>query len=343
MVEIIRLDEATETLYESYVRNHPHGMLYYSLRFRNLLTELLNCIPHYLLAVENGNIQGVLPIMIAEGPAGRILNSLPYYGSHGGPLAHTLEAENALIGAFNSLANDQNVLSATLIVNLFEPLVSVPEHTHTDHRIGQVTDLTGDYEAHFEPSARRNVKKALAQGIRTYTNNTTFSILQDLHQENIRAIGGLPKSNRFFELIHQHFVAEQDYEIYVAEIDGEIIGALLLFYYRDTVEYFTPATKNDARTLQPLPLILHRAMRNAANRGFRQWNWGGTWETQTGVYRFKRKWGASDHPYQYYVRINDPDILGWPKERFLAWYPNFYVAPFSSLRQSNSDSPEKQS
>jgi len=342
VMDVIQLSPQIEPLYEAFVSNHSQGMFYYSLRYRNLLCDLLQCQEHYLVAIHNEQVQGVLPVMSTVGSAGRVYNSLPFYGSHGGPLAETPESAKALIEAFNTLASAPDCLGATLISNLFVPTEPLPVHTHTDYRIGQITDLSGDFESRFESSARRNVKKAASQGIKVAVDVDALPVLREMHQQNIRAIGGIPKSDLFFDLAAKHFVPHKDYKIYVASIENEIIGSLLLFYYRDTVEYFTPATKDDARSLQPLPIILNTAMREAAQQGYRWWNWGGTWETQTGVYRFKRKWGAQDSHYMYYVRINDPSVLSWPKARFLNEYPNFYVAPFGAL-VSNSDFQEDRS
>jgi hypothetical protein len=69
-------------------------------------------------------------------------------------------------------------------------------------------------------------------------------------------------------------------------------------------------------------------------RGCRLWNWGGTWTSQGGVYRFKRKWGAEDRPYRYFIRINDRSVLDATPEELLERFPHFYVVPFSALRSA---------
>ncbi len=73
-------------------------------------------------------------------------------------------------------------------------------------------------------------------------------------------------------------------------------------------------------------------MADASRRGFEWWNWGGTWESQVGVYRFKKKWGADERRYDYHIQLNDASVLSWPREKILETFPNFYVAPFSALK-----------
>jgi lipid II:glycine glycyltransferase (peptidoglycan interpeptide bridge formation enzyme) len=122
--------------------------------------------------------------------------------------------------------------------------------------------------------------------------------------------------------------------VYVALLDGEVVAGLLVFLFNGTAEYFTPAVHHDHRSEQPLALLLLEAMAAAAARGCRRWNWGGTWSSQDGVYRFKRKWGARDGRYRYYVQINDESLLDAAPDELRARFGDFYVVPFSALRSS---------
>jgi hypothetical protein len=97
------------------------------------------------------------------------------------------------------------------------------------------------------------------------------------------------------------------------------------------VEYFTPATDVGYRGLQPMSLLVFTAMQDAVRRGCRWWNWGGTWVTQDGVYRFKKRWGTVDRRYFYHTTVFDKGILRCSPEQLLEAYPYFYVVPFTQL------------
>ena len=77
-------------------------------------------------------------------------------------------------------------------------------------------------------------------------------------------------------------------------------------------------------------------MTDAAARGFTRWNWGGTWLTQEGVYRFKKKWGARERRYHYYVTINDRTFLQRSAADLSAGYPWYYTVPYGSLDPAHS-------
>jgi lipid II:glycine glycyltransferase (peptidoglycan interpeptide bridge formation enzyme) len=143
----------------------------------------------------------------------------------------------------------------------------------------------------------------------------------------METIGGIHKTPDFFRQIPT-FLQNGSWEHYVAKLNGENIASLLLLYGNQTVEYFTPATKNEYRKLQPLSLIIFTAMKDAIDRKFTKWNWGGTWKTQTGVYDFKKRWGVLEGEYRYYCAVFKPEILTYPIDFIKQGYPNFYVFPF---------------
>ena len=342
MIEVAPLSgsPADDEAWDDFVRGCDGGLVYYSSRYRDLLLDQLGCEAEYLVARDGGEIRGVLPLMWRDEEGSRILNSLPYYGSHGAPLAKSNPAESALVDAWNERAGDPRTLAATMIANPFRGAAPIePVHDLTDDRISQVTDLPQNAdEAAILPlvdsSARRNARKAERVGVEVETDASAWGELHEIHHDNITAVGGLPKSREFFEAVTRHLRDGEDFEIWVARLNGETIGGLLVLHFGRVTEYFTPATRHEHRSDQPLALILVRAMTSAAARGSRLWNWGGTWSAQDGVYRFKRKWGAREGRYRYFVRLNDRSLLESGPEGLRSRFPHFYVAPFSALRSS---------
>ena len=92
-----------------------------------------------------------------------------------------------------------------------------------------------------------------------------------------------------------------------------------------------PVTAPGNREHQPTAAIILRAMQDAQSDGRRIWNWGGTWTSQTGVYRFKKKWGATEKRYSYHTYVRDDCVLAQSAEALSAGYPYFFVVPFAAL------------
>ena len=76
---------ALEAEYEDFVRRSPAVLISYSLRYRDFLAELLGAEPRYAVALREGRVVGGLPLLTLDGPFGRVLNSLPYFGRMGDP------------------------------------------------------------------------------------------------------------------------------------------------------------------------------------------------------------------------------------------------------------------
>ena len=334
------LNKRNEGLFDSYLKQHEDAMLYYSLKYRDLVASITSAEPRYYLAIENEKITGILPLMQKEGKLGKVINSLPFYGSHGGVIADDEETKKRLLDHYIEIVSDEDISAATLIENPFSSDNQLNENipcNEKDFRIGQLTNIDGDFTdledlmTKFHYKTRNTIRKSLKSDVKISVENDMFKFLEDTHKENMDSIGGLAKSHTFFELTENLFEANHDFKIYVARYEGQPIAALLNFYYGNVVEYFTPVIVKEFRNLQSLSLLIAQAMLDASQNGFKWWNWGGTWSSQEGVYKFKSRWGTSDFNYNYYTIINNKEIYNSSKEVLLEEYAGFYVLPFDKL------------
>jgi hypothetical protein len=349
------LTEKYEEDYTNWLLSVENSLLYASLPYRNFLHRLLaNSRPFYLIALDQGRIIGALPAFLKQNSQmGNVLNSMPFYGSNGGPIvashvAQKAVIQKALLDAFLTLAQENQVISSTIISNPLEPLVkfydSGLQSTLRDERIGQITSLPinpGSSEmlketlmGRFHKKTRNAIRKARGSRVvvRHAESLEALQTLAMLHQKSMTAIGGSVKPWPVFVALRETFVYDRDYRVYLAEKDEAIIAALLVFFYNRVAEYYIPATDEGARIYQPMSLLVYEAMQEATLRGCLYWNWGGTWLSLSGVYNFKSRWGTTDYPYYYYVHVMDKSILLQSKQVLLKEYPYFYVVPFGSLR-----------
>lgn len=348
-IRVETLDASREADYLRFLGAGPHVLFYASPRYLELLARFLDAeIRCWLALDETDGIVGALPAILKHhDPGGAVLNSLPFYGSNGAVIEHAGDRtiRRALLEAFDAAAVAEGCVSSTLITSPFETDVAFYEECCAgclrDERIGQLTSLAPGGEtgpeallASFDPVRRRNIRKAERAGfsIRSSPGPEGLGFLVETHEENMRAIGGAAKPRSFFDLVPAIFEYGKDYEVITAFDGSEPVAAMLAFYFNRTVEYFTPVIRNADRPRQPLSLVVFHAMNEAAARGFAWWNWGGTWKTQTGVYRFKKKWAAEERPYFYFTRVLDPTLVEHSAEDLLLRYPYFFVLPFSALR-----------
>ncbi len=337
MIEVNRAEVLDEREWDEFLCGGTGGLFVHSIAYRDLLTDELGCEPEYLIAREAGEIRGVLPLMWAEDPAGRVCNSLPYNGSHGGPVAADRRAERALIDAWNERATDPGTLAATMIENPFaDPGAVEPIHELTDERFTQFTVLPargGEAElmALISPEARNNVRRAARRGVEVELDNGALSEVHGIHEQVMEGFGARPKSGRFFESLAERLSAEDGFAVWVARVDGQVAAALLVVRFNGVSEYFASGTREGFRAHHPHPALVFAALVEETRRGARIWNWGGTRDGMDGVFHFKSKWGSVAGRYRYLVQVNDRSLLDAAPEELLARFPGFYVLPFAAL------------
>jgi hypothetical protein len=359
MTRCVTLDSTADLKrIEEFLHNTSSALLYSGPTYLLLLNSYLSdtAFELWVSEDESGKITGYFPVCFKlNARLGAVCNSLPYYGSNGGIITlpglsqdERNRIYHALLSAVSTSVRSKKCTSFTIITNPLDPgfsgwLKDNFRYDLTDERIGQLTPLPAASDQvgqellqRFEDPRPRNIRKAEKENVQVYWTNKpeAYDFLFDTHTQNIRAIGGISKEKSFFEKVQQ-IIPENNRRVYVAERNNVRLGALLLFYYNQTVEYFTPAVVEEHRNLQASALLIFRAMCDAACMNYKWWNWGGTWLSQGGVFDFKRKWGTQSMPYYYYTQLNDQKILSSSKEDLLQQYPFFFVVPFHKLIPAN--------
>ncbi len=346
MSEICELDfsiAGDREAYGKFLLENQQSMLYHSEAYCRFAARLGNFSTRVFAVREGECVSAAIALSYKEGPAGVVINSSPFFGSHGGILSKDAAAGTLLSACVREQHDEPAVVSTTIIPSLWaapgEEPPGLPGRRFEDHRIGMVTELPpSSAHAHdvllasFSSPARRDVRKAQRAGLTVAIENQALGELCRLHQGNMQDIGVKAKPDEFFTLLPDFFNAGENYQLYTARLDSELVAALLVFYFKDTVEYYTPATLKAHRNLEAPSLLIFQAMCDAIDSGYRRWNWGGTQASQQGVYKFKKKWGTVELPYKYHIFAKREGLLDHDAAFFQEHYDYFYAVPFSELR-----------
>ena len=123
----------------------------------------------------NAELDGILPVaVLRHSEYGTVINSLPFFGSHGGPFAADSSAgiRLALLRDLIDLAEGLDAASSTIIENPFHPFndgeIAASRHTVTDDRIGQLTELPEgeDVEAALFDTFHLKTRNAVRKGLK---------------------------------------------------------------------------------------------------------------------------------------------------------------------------------
>lgn len=344
---------ANETAaYTAFLKRGRDNLLYAAPEFLAFLRAATGSHVEVLTARSGGEIVGALPYAVCDHPGlGRIVNSLPWWGSHGGvALDRTAHAASdirtTLLGAFAERVEQLNPLSAVIILPPAEEAfrdayLALPGFAAIDSRTGQMTPLppTGpafeaDLIASFSQKTRNLVRKALKQGFdeRVADDDPAWDFLVSTHEANINTLGGRAKPRAHFDALRMTIPPSMR-RLSLA-MDGETpVAALLCVTFNGTVEYLTPVVRVEHRARQPLSMLIWRGMEAAALAGARAWNWGGTWHTQTSLRHFKAGFGAREMPYSYVVKASQQAraLFAARKSELGTLFPYFYTYPYDQL------------
>jgi Acetyltransferase (GNAT) domain len=329
--------------------------IYSHPKFLEFLIFVTHGEARIIIAKHNDKVVGALPFMeLKHNGFGRVVNSLPWYGSHGGCVLDYTQSDASgvrreILAHFCKAIGGEDLISSTVILSheenpYREDYVRALSPTASDDRIGQITTLP-DCSGGVEPElmnvlsqkTRNLVRKSLKQGFveRISDDDEAWNVLYRIHKKNMEAMDAASKPREHFDAIRKIFPPTMR-RLSVA-LDGTTpVAALLLLYCGSTVEYITPVVDIDARPRQPLSFLIWHAMLDAARRGMQNWNWGGTWQNQRSLHHFKAGFGAQDRPYSFLITAspNGLEKLRANRQDLGAMFPFFYTYPYEGLDDS---------
>lgn len=342
-------------VYQKFLQKNRKYFFYHSVDYCKFIADFLSGELSIFLAYDDkGQLCGTFPVICKHGKYGMVANSLPYFGANGGITIDSdlnyddgVEVWRALFAYLQNWEQKNNI-AATVIINtpgdIYNPLYEKFDFDYVEERFSLIKKLqfpqpnptkdliSEQLLASYHMAIRRAVRKTLRNNIKVIDatpDDSAWNFLYSVHTANMLAVGALPKKEQFFKELRN---SNLEYKLYSAIYEEKKVAALLLIYYGDYVEYYTPAIVEEYRSLQALSCIIHTAMTDAVCDGRRWWNWGGTHKTgMDGVYTFKSRWGCDELEYKYFINLYNKDILKLSAAELSQQYENFFVVPFSQL------------
>jgi hypothetical protein len=338
---------------QSFFEECENELIYYSPKYLSFLKELIPDIEinYYCLSDINYKIVAIMPIAkknVKE--KGIIVNSLPFYGSHGGVLflkgtENKAEFQRLLIQELQDDFKNENLLSVTIVENPFYPfdndIMKALGFEVIDNRLGQFkkigpdlfsTTSGDDLLMSFHVKTRNAVRKGLSfKPIFSQQNDPkTINWLQSVHEKSILKLDGKFKTIEVFSTLLKNFPSPKRSRLFLCKLNDKNVAAVLVLLHNKTVEYFTPVIEEEYKHTQLLSSLIYEAMDTLSKEGYELWNWGGTWESQEGVYRFKDRFGSITVPYRYFSKIENQAVKELDKVILSTHFNFFYSYKFDS-------------
>lgn len=199
------LKQSDTPAWDRFVRAHLSGTPFHLMAWHDTLRSIFGYRAEYRVAVEGGEIVGVLPMFIVDNfVTGKVLVSTPF-GVYGGILASTNGAHDVLRDAMKTLAHKEGVQYAELRNSFSHQASGFDSVDRYCTFTRDVTPATRDKLLAALPQKTRNVvRKALKQNF-TSRPAQGLDAFYALLSETYRRHGTPVFPKRFFETIVQNF------------------------------------------------------------------------------------------------------------------------------------------
>jgi Acetyltransferase (GNAT) domain len=297
---------------------------------------------HGVMVKSENEIIAFLPGFIKKSDHGVVYSSMPFFGPNAGLIYSSDEEDvEALHGAaFNFLLKsfqDFSMISMSIyspfqndnIQELYRDFIS-PTVV-----VDKFTSFVNLENLNLSTSLQYDIRKAIKSGVVVNTEVTRQNIqaVYDIYSKNCQDYGIPPKPYECIEILMNGSSDSGVTETYMAYHEGVLIGALIMIYSKSTASYYLPCSIHEYRSFQPTTLLIKHAMDRCIERGIKVWNWESSPTKESGVFKFKMKWGSEDGSYRVYVRaFKDADFFrSLGMDEISRNFPYYFVYPFNLL------------
>jgi hypothetical protein len=322
---------------------YPGVLGYHYPFYREMLREIGMGEALYFGAWSGGELVGVLPGFLRRSRTGAAYCSLPFFGPNAGVICEPHGQEEAIHHAlFGAVIDHLSGVRDLLTGSFYTPFLF--DRFQLYDRVmpkAVVVERTTLYLFLPEAASNSHSRRLLAAEprpgveIRTCVTPQRVAEFYDVYLANCAASGIPIKPRRAVQAVMTRGTEAGRVRCYFAYRGGEMIAGLVAMWGPSTASYYIPCTRPDMRPLQPGTALAGRAVRDAALAGLRFWNWEGSPSRESGVFRFKAKWGSLESLYRIYVRPYVPEEVFREigADRLVAEFPNVYVYPHARLLQ----------
>ena len=282
--------------WDQYVQAHPDASFFHLSGWRDVITRSYRVPAHYLMAIRDGEVRGVLPLFHVRSLLfGNTLVSVPFF-VYGGILASDEASQAALQQAAGELARELKV--DYVEYRHRRPSGDLP--AVDDRYVYFRRTISSDNDENMKAIPRKQramVRKAARQELVADFSGSLDTFFR-IYSRSLRDLGTPSLPRRFFAEMLRSF--GDACEILVMSKDDQPVSTVLSFYFRDEVLPYYGGGTASARQFSAFDGMYWELMAHAAGRGVTVFDYGRS-RIGTGSYRFKKHWGFSPEPlaYQY--------------------------------------------
>lgn len=269
--------------------------------WNQVLEEGLGARAAYYALAEGGTYRAALAgVHLKFGPVRMFYANIPYGGLIGDAAAFP-DLVRELQGQLRS-ERVHEVRIVRTAFDAFDPPAGY-ECTEAVHHLLDLGALDFTSPRPYPSNVMRNVRKALDDGVEVRDIEAPDQVdrLYDLYVDTMRR-NRAPTvwTRRFLRVLYERLVVPGGAQMLLAWREGRIVAGIVLLKSGEVVYYFFGASDAEALPHRPNDLLFSEAIRRSAADGHRTFDFMTSRTTDSGLIRFKEKWGGVRKPLRIY-------------------------------------------
>lgn len=308
-MEICKLEKDDEKKWDEFIIEEKDSTFYHQIGWKNIVQKTYGYKPHYLIAKENEEIKGVLPLFSMKSKIfGRKMVSIPF-APYGGISANSEFIKNALIDEANRLTKECDLG--------YLELRNLNEIIHNNYKINslyitfiiRLEDGLDTIWLNLRRDKKKGVNKAKKANL-SLEWNTDIDNFYDIYAITMKELGTPIHAYDFFKNIVNEFPDKT--KILTVKYKDKAVCCKFLLFYKDTVISMWGSTLDEYQYLHPYDLANWEAIEYSYKKGYKYFDFGRCL-LNSGVFQYKKGWPCEQKQlyYQFYIfnAKNLPDVV----------------------------------
>ena len=281
--------------------SNPDYSFFHSSSWARVLNESYNYMPLYFALIKENRLLVLISVMEVKGfITGKRGVSLPFTDYVDPMVAKDINCNNVL----NYLIK-YGKRAGWKSFEIRNGRDNIKDIDPSSFYYGHILDLLQNEDrifTNFRDSTKKNIKKALREGVRVNIYNSLESI-KEFYRLNCmtRRIHGLPpQPYYFFKMIYDYVISKAHGLLVLATHKGKTIAGAVYFHLGEKAIYKYAASDKTHQHLRANNLVMWEAIKWYCQNGYESLCFGKTELEHKGLLQFKNGWGAEEHIIKYY-------------------------------------------
>jgi GNAT acetyltransferase-like protein len=320
--------------WDELILTNNQSTFFHTAAWAKVLYESYNYKPLYFTLIEDSKLSALVPIMEIKSYLIRSRGvSLPFSDQ----CSLIVKNTNAFDEIFKEIIKYGKKTNWRIIylkgnVKFLEGTI-FPFVTFLTHDL-DLSKTEQEIFSTFRDSTKRNIKKAVKNGVHVNIRNTLESVKEYYRLNCItRKSHGLPpQPYHFFEKIYEHIVSKKKGFVTLAIHQNRVISGAVFFHFGRQAIFKYGASNRNYLNLRPNNLVMWEAIKWHCRNGFKTFDFGRTEPENKGLLQFKRGWGVKEDILNYYKYDLLKDCFVSKKAGLKTSYGFFKIMPEPILR-----------